>query len=68
MKQTNIRERRKFDETFKREAVQNWLGSGKPCYAVGSGSATVLVAAVGAVTAECNGSESKTCEHGSESK
>ena len=29
MKQTSVRERRKFDETFKREAVQNWLRSGK---------------------------------------
>jgi len=29
MKQTSVRERRKFDETFKREAVQNWLASGK---------------------------------------
>ena len=29
MKQTSVRERRKFDETFKREAVQNWLNSGK---------------------------------------
>ncbi len=29
MKQTSVRERRKFDETFKREAVQNWLQSGK---------------------------------------
>ena len=35
MKQTNIRERRKFDETFKREAVQNWLGSGKSAAVVG---------------------------------
>jgi hypothetical protein len=25
MKQTSVRERRKFDEAFKREAVQNWL-------------------------------------------
>jgi transposase len=29
MKQTSPQERRKFDETFKREAVQNWLNSGK---------------------------------------
>src|SRR5271155_4716664 len=29
MKQATVRERRKFDETFKREAVQNWLRSGK---------------------------------------
>lgn len=29
MKQTSVRERRKFDETFKREAVLNWLHSGK---------------------------------------
>ena len=29
MKQTTVKVRRKFDETFKREAVQNWLQSGK---------------------------------------
>jgi transposase-like protein len=35
MKQTSVRERRKFDETFKREAVQNWLLSGKSADVVG---------------------------------
>jgi transposase-like protein len=35
MKQTSVRERRKFDETFKREAVQNWLNSGKSAEVVG---------------------------------
>ena len=29
MKQTPFLARRKFDETFKREALQNWLNSGK---------------------------------------
>jgi transposase-like protein len=29
MNQTPVKIRRKFDETFKREAVQNWLASGK---------------------------------------
>jgi transposase len=29
MKQTPVQARRKFDETFKREALQNWLHSGK---------------------------------------
>lgn len=29
MKQTSAKTRRQFDETFKREAVQNWLASGK---------------------------------------
>lgn len=29
MKETTVKTRRKFDETFKREAVQNWLHSGK---------------------------------------
>ena len=29
MTQTSTKTRRKFDETFKREAVQNWLASGK---------------------------------------
>jgi transposase-like protein len=35
MKQTSVRERRKFDETFKREAVINWLHSGKSATLVG---------------------------------
>jgi len=35
MKQTSVRERRKFDETFKREAVTNWLQSGKSAAVVG---------------------------------
>jgi transposase-like protein len=35
MKQTSVPERRKFDETFKREAVQNWLNSGKSAEVVG---------------------------------
>src|ERR1043166_9876168 len=29
MKQISVRERRQFDQTFKLEAVQNWLHSGK---------------------------------------
>jgi transposase len=29
IKATSVKTRRKFDETFKREAVQNWLSSGK---------------------------------------
>ena len=29
MNSTPVKPRRKFDETFKREAVQNWLNSGK---------------------------------------
>ena len=39
MKQTTVRERRKFDQTFKREAVLNWLHSGK--------SASVVVEELG---------------------
>src|SRR5467141_2531748 len=35
MKQTSVRERRKFDKTFKREAVLNWLQSGKSAEVVG---------------------------------
>jgi len=35
MKQASVPERRKFDETFKREAVQNWLNSGKSAEVVG---------------------------------
>lgn len=34
MNQTPVKVRRKFDETFKREAVQNWLASGKSAAAV----------------------------------
>jgi hypothetical protein len=29
MRQTSVKTRRKFDETFKREAIQNWLVNGK---------------------------------------
>lgn len=35
MKQTPVQERRKFDLTFKREAVLNWLQSGKSAAVVG---------------------------------
>ena len=35
MKQTSVPERRKFDPTFKQEAVQNWLNSGKSATVVG---------------------------------
>ena len=35
MKQTSVLERRKFDQTFKREAVLNWLHSGKSATMVG---------------------------------
>lgn len=35
MKPTSVRERRKFDQTFKREAVQNWLNSGQSAEVVG---------------------------------
>jgi transposase-like protein len=35
MKQTSVRMRHKFDETFKREAVLNWLHSGKSATVVG---------------------------------
>jgi transposase-like protein len=35
MKQTSVLVRRKFDETFKREAVLNWLHSGKSATVVG---------------------------------
>ena len=29
MKETSVKTRRKFDPTFKREAIHNWLSSGK---------------------------------------
>jgi transposase-like protein len=35
MKQASVPERRKFDQTFKREAVLNWLQSGKSATVVG---------------------------------
>jgi|ERR1700733_1832485 len=35
MKSTSVRTHRKFDETFKREAVLNWLHSGKSAAVVG---------------------------------
>jgi len=35
MKQTAVRTHRKFDATFKREAVLNWLQSGKSATVVG---------------------------------
>src|SRR5882757_3486416 len=35
MKQTSVPERRKFDQAFKREAVLNWLHSGKSAAVVG---------------------------------
>jgi transposase-like protein len=35
MKQPPVPERRKFDDTFKREAVLNWLRSGKSATVVG---------------------------------
>src|SRR5437660_9058976 len=35
IKTTSVQTRRKFDHTFKREAVQNWLNSGKSAAVVG---------------------------------
>ena len=35
IKETSIKTRRKFDEAFKREAVQNWLVSGKSAGVIG---------------------------------
>jgi len=35
IKESSIKSRRKFDETFKREAVLNWLNSGKSAEVVG---------------------------------
>ena len=35
MKQISVKARRKFDDTFKRQAVQNWLSSGKSAEVVG---------------------------------
>ena len=35
IKESSVKIRRQFDETFKREAVQNWLNSGKSAEVVG---------------------------------
>jgi len=35
IKESSVKSRRKFEETFKREAVQNWLNSGKSAAVVG---------------------------------
>ena len=35
IKENPVKVRRKFDETFKREAVQNWLSSGKSAEMIG---------------------------------
>jgi transposase-like protein len=35
IKEASVKRRRKFDETFKREAVVNWLQSGKSAEVVG---------------------------------
>ena len=35
IKETSVIVRRKFDATFKREAVQNWLASGKSAEVIG---------------------------------
>jgi transposase-like protein len=35
IKPSSVKSRRKFDEAFKREAVQNWLNSGKSAGVVG---------------------------------
>ena len=58
MKETSVRERRKFDETFKREAVLNWLRSGKSALVVGEElgiSANLLYAWRGLVPAVAGG-------------
>ena len=47
MKESAVKSRRKFDDTFKREAVQNWLASGKAANVVAQElgiSATLLYA------------------------
>jgi transposase-like protein len=36
IKENSVKVRRKFDETFKREAVQNWLSSGKSAEVIGN--------------------------------
>ena len=36
IKTSSVKSRRKFDENFKREAVQNWLNSGKSAEVVGA--------------------------------
>jgi transposase-like protein len=58
MKQTSGRTHRKFDETFKREAVLNWLHSGKSARVVGEElgiTANLLYAWRNLVPAEAGG-------------
>jgi transposase-like protein len=67
MKQTSVQERRKFDQTFKREAVLNWLRSGKSAAMVGEElglNANLLYAWRNLVPAEV-GSRATTAQPGS---
>jgi transposase-like protein len=67
MKQTSVREHRKFDETFKREAVLNWLQSGKSAAVVGEelGINANLLYAWRKLAADIAGSRATTSKPGS---
>jgi transposase-like protein len=67
MKQTSVPERRKFDETFKREAVLNWLHSGKSAAVVGEelGINANLLYAWRNLVAEVAGARATTAKPGS---
>jgi transposase-like protein len=67
MKQSPVRERRKFDETFKREAVLNWLHSGKSAAVVGEelGITAYLLYSWRALVPEAMGAKATTPKPGS---
>ena len=67
MKQTSARTHRKFDQTFKREAVLNWLQSGKSATVVGQelGLTANLLYAWRGLVAEAAPAKSATAKPGS---
>jgi transposase-like protein len=67
MKQTSVRVHRKFDKTFKREAVLNWLQSGKSASVVGEelGINANLLYAWRKLVAEAAGSKAAAAKPGS---
>ncbi len=67
MKQTSVPTHRKFDQTFKREAVLNWLQSGKSATVVGQelGLNANLLYAWRALVAEAAPAKSAAAKPGS---
>ena len=67
MKPTSVRVHRKFDDTFKREAVRNWLQSGKSAAVVGEelGITANLLYAWRPLVAELAGPRTSSAKPGS---